>query len=161
MTVSVLTWVGLAVLFLAAFLLSLFHISLSSISKISLSRFLEDREKAVRAKTVQTYEETQLAVEFLRILLMIALVIFGLVVFPGWRLHPGWLFLAALAVYGLLLDFLPRLLASIGKHALLRLFLPAFPLARLLASPLLLISRNLVAREEQREDKEEDREATE
>jgi len=40
------------------------------------------------------------------------------------------------------------------------MFLPAFPLVRVLAFPLLAISRNLIAREEQREEKEEDREAS-
>jgi CBS domain containing-hemolysin-like protein len=154
------TWTGLVLLFLAAFVLSLFHISLSSFSKISLSRFLEDRDRDVRAKTLQAFEETQLAVEFLRILVILALVISVLVIFPHLRLHPVWMFLAGLAIYGIMLDFLPRLLVSVGKHALLRMLLPAFPLARALASPLLLISRRLVAREEQREEQEEDREAS-
>jgi CBS domain containing-hemolysin-like protein len=48
----------------------------------------------------------------------------------------------------------------VGKPVLLRLFLPAFPIVRIIASPLLILSRNLLAREEQREEKEEDREAS-
>lgn len=160
MTMATIIWTGLAFAFIAAFLLSLLHICLGSYSKISLSRFLENHEKTVRAKILGDFEETRLAVEFLRILIILALVVYGFVVFPGSGLRPLWLFLAALAVYGIFLDFLPRLLNSVGKHVVLKMFLPAFPLVRFLASPLLVITRNLVEREEQREEKEEDREAS-
>jgi len=160
MTMAYVTWTGLIFAFIAAFLLSLFHICLDSYSKISLSRFLENWDKAARAKILGDFEETRLAVEFLRILIILALVVYGFVVFPGSALRPLWLFLASLAVYGIFLDFIPRLLNSVGKHILLRMFLPAFPLVRFLASPLLLVSRNLLEREEQREEKEEDREAS-
>jgi len=160
MTMAYVTWTGLIFAFIAAFLLSLFHICLDSYSKISLSRFLENWDKAARAKILGDFEETRLAVEFLRILIILALVVYGFVVFPGSALRPLWLFLASLAVYGIFLDFIPRLLNSIGKHILLRMFLPAFPLVCFLASPLLLVSRNLLEREEQREEKEEAREAS-
>lgn len=160
MTMAAVTWTGLTFAFIAAFLLSLFHVALGSFSKISLSHFLENRDKAARAKILGDFEETRLAVEFLRILVILALVVYGFVVLPGSGLRPLWLFLAALAVYGIFLDFVPRLLNSFGKHVLLRVFLPAFPLVRLLASPLLVVSRNLLEREEQREEKEEDREAS-
>jgi len=160
MTMAYVTWTGLIFAFIAAFLLSLFHICLDSYSKISLSRFLENWDKAARAKILGDFEETRLAVEFLRILIILALVVYGFIVFPGSALRPLWLFLASLAVYGLFLDFIPRLLNSVGKHILLRMFLPAFPLVCFLASPLLLVSRNLLEREEQREEKEEAREAS-
>lgn len=160
MTMAYVTWTGLIFAFIAAFLLSLFHICLDSYSKISLSRFLENWDKAARAKILGDFEETRLAVEFLRILIILALVVYGFVVFPGSALRPLWLFLASLAVYGIFLDFIPRLLNSVGKHILLRMFLPAFPLVCFLASPLLLVSRNLLEREEQREEKEEYREAS-
>jgi CBS domain containing-hemolysin-like protein len=160
MTMAYVTWTGLTFAFIAAFLLSLFHVTLGSFSKISLSRFLENRDKAARAKILGDFEETRLAVEFLRILIILALVVYGFVVFPGSALRPLWLFLAALAVYGIFLDLVPRLLNAFGKHVLMRMFLPAFPLVRFLASPLLFVTRNLVEREEQREEKEEDREAS-
>ena len=160
MTMVYVTWAGLTFAFIAAFLLSLFHICLDSYSKISLSRFLENWDKAARAKILGDFEETRLAVEFLRIVIILALVVYGFIVFPGSALRPLWLFLASLAVYGLFLDFIPRLLNSVGKHILLRMFLPAFPLVCFLASPLLLVSRNLLEREEQREEKEEGREAS-
>ncbi len=76
-------------------------------------------------------------------------------------MRPLWLFLAALAVYAVGLDLVPRLLVLVAKPGILGMFLPAFPLVRVLAFPLLAISRNLIAREEQREEKEEDREASE
>ena len=160
MTMAYVTWTGLIFAFIAAFLLSLFHICLDSYSKISLIRFLENWDKAARAKILGDFEETRLAVEFLRIVIILALVVYGFIVFPGSALRPLWLFLASLAVYGLFLDFIPRLLNSVGKHILLRMFLPAFPLVCFLASPLLLVSRNLLEREEQREEKEEGREAS-
>jgi CBS domain containing-hemolysin-like protein len=160
MTMAAFTWIGLAFAFLAAFLLSLFHICLDSYSKISLSRFLENWDKAARAKILGDFEETRLAVEFLRIVIILALVVYGFIVVPGSALRPLWLLLSALAVYGLFLDFVPRLLVLVGKTVILRMFLPAFPLVGFLASPLLVISRNLLEREEQREEKEEDREAS-
>ncbi len=153
-------WTGLGLALLAAFLLSLFHIVLGSFSKISLSRFLENRDKADRAGILATLEETLLAVEFLRIVAVLALVVYGFVVAMDAAVRPAWFFLAALAVYGVVLDIVPRLLVFVAKPVLLRMFLPAFPAARLLASPLLVISRNLLEREELREEKEEDREAS-
>lgn len=160
MTASAITWIGLGLAFLAAFLLSLFHIVLGAYSKISLSRFLENRDKAERARILGGLEETRLAVELLRIVALLALVVYGFVAFQGAWIRPIWLFLAALAVYGVCLDLVPRLLVYVGKPALLKMFLPAFPAVRLIASPLLVISRNLLAREEQREENEEDREAS-
>jgi hypothetical protein len=160
MTMADVTWTGLAFAFIAAFLLSLFHICLDSYSKIALSRFLENWDKAARTKILGDFEETRLAVEFLRILVILALVVYGFVVFPGSALRPLWLLLAAVAVYGTFLDLVPRLLVSVGKDVVLRMFLPAFSLVRFLASPLLVVSRNLLEREEQREEMEEDREAS-
>jgi len=161
MTMTALAWTGLALAFLTAFLLSLFHIVLGAYSKISLSRFLEDRNKPDRAGILKDFEETQLAVEFLRIIIILALAVYGFVVIGGWAMRPIWLFLAALAVYAVGLDLIPRLLVLVAKPSILGMFLPAFPLVRILAFPLLAVSRRLVAREEQREEKEEYREASE
>ncbi len=154
-------WTGLALAFLAAFLLSLFHIVLGAYSKISFSRFLEARTKAERTRTLAGFEETRLAVEFLRILTLLALAVYGFLVFEDKGIRPLGLLLAAVAVYALLLDLVPRLLVLVGKPLILKLFLPAFPLVRALAFPLIAVSRNLLEREEQREEKEEDRETSE
>ncbi len=160
MTASAVTWIGLGLAFLAAFLLSLFHIVLGAYSKIALSRFLENRDKAERTRILGGLEETRLAVELLRIVALLALVVYGFIAFQGAGIRPIWLFLVALAVYGVCLDLVPRLLVFVGKPALLKMFLPAFPAVRFIASPLLVISRNLLEREEQREENEEDREAS-
>jgi len=160
MTASAVTWIGLGLALLAAFLLSLFHIVLGAYSKISLSRFLENRDKAERARILGGLEETRLAVELLRIVALLALVVYGFIAFQGAGIKPVWLFLAALAVYVVFLDLVPRLLVFVGKPALLKMFLPALPAVRFIASPLLVISRNLLEREEQREENEADREAS-
>jgi CBS domain containing-hemolysin-like protein len=157
MTMGAVVWTGLGFAFLAAFLLSLFHILLGSYSKISFSRVLEARDRAERARILAGFEETRLAVEFLRIVILLALVVYGFTVVQTVFARPIVLFLAALVVYALFLDLLPRLLVHVAKPALLKVFLPAFPLVRVVASPLLIISRNLLEREEQREEKEEDR----
>src|SRR4030042_6101535 len=138
MTMAAVTWTGMGLAFLAAFLLSLVHIVLSSYSKISLSHFLENRDKAERTPILANFEETRLAVEFLRILIILALVVYGFAVFEGAGVRPIWLFLAALAVYGLFLDLVPRLLVLVGKPVILKMFLPAFPLVRIIPSPLLV-----------------------
>ncbi|MGB8958622.1 MAG: hemolysin family protein, partial [Candidatus Aminicenantales bacterium] len=161
MTASVVTWTGLVLAFLAAFLLSLFHIVLGAYSKIQLSRFLENREKADRAEILRNFEETRLAVEFLRIIVILALAVWGFAALGASGAAPFWIFLAALAVYSVGLELIPRLLVLAARPFLLKSFLPAFPLVRVLAVPLLIVSRRLLAREELREEKEEDREASE
>jgi CBS domain containing-hemolysin-like protein len=161
MTASALTWTGLALAFLAAFLLSLFHIVLGAYSKISLSRFLEDRKKADRTEILGDLEETRLAVESVRIAVILVLAVYGFVVFGPAVAPPIWLLLIALAVYAVGLELAPRLLVLAAKPHLLKAFLPAAPLVRLAAFPLLVVSRSLVAREEQREEKEEEHEASE
>ena len=160
MIMGTVVWTGLGMAFLAAFLLSIFHILLGSYSKISLSHELEARPKAERTRILAGFEETRLAVEFLRILIILALVVYGFSVLDGSVTWPLWLFLAAVGVYAVFLDLVPRLLVLAGKPSLLKMFLPAFSLVRVIASPLLVVSRNLLEREEQREEKEEDREAS-
>jgi CBS domain containing-hemolysin-like protein len=161
MTASVWTWTGLAAAFLAAFLLSLFHIVLGAYSKISLSRFLENWEKSDRAKILRDLEETRLAAEFLRIAVILVFAGCGFALFREAGASVLWALLAGLAVYAIGLELLPRLLVLAAKPSLLKAFLPAFPLVRALALPLLVVSRRLLAREELREEKEEDREASE
>ncbi len=161
MTMTAATWLGLGLAFLAAFLLSLFHVVLGAYSKISLSRFLEDRDKEDRAGILKDLEETRLAVEFLRIVIILALAVYVFIMSIGAGARPIWIFLAVLAVYAVGLELVPRLLVLAAKPHLLKMFLPAFPLVRFLAAPLLVISRRLIAREEQREEEDEDREASE
>jgi CBS domain containing-hemolysin-like protein len=161
MTIGTVSLAGLALSFFAVFLFSLFHICLGSFSKISLSRFLEDRKKTYWAEVLQDFDDTILAVEYLRNVLLIVFLVYLFLAFPRLHFWPLWVFLAALLCYSVFFDYLPRLLNSFGKNAFLKILLPAFPLVRKISAPVLALSRNLVEREEQREDREEVRETTE
>jgi CBS domain containing-hemolysin-like protein len=160
MTTNVLTWAGLALSLLAAFVFSLFHICLGSFSKISLSRFLEDRDKEYRAGILRDFDETRDAVEYVRIVLLLVFLVYLFAVFPRLRFWPLGFVAAALAVYTVAFDFVPRLLTSVGRDAVLRALLPAFPLVMALGGPVLAVSRRLAGREEQREERDEGREAS-
>jgi len=138
---ELLKWTGFFLSFLGAFLFSLFHMSLSSFSKISLSRFLEDKEKHYRLKILDIYDEIKIAVEFMRILFLIASLTYLFLLFPQWRFRPLWLFLLSLVIYFIFFDGLPRLLNSFGRKNILGLFLPSYRLFYLISTPLLLITK--------------------
>jgi CBS domain containing-hemolysin-like protein len=158
-TVRVLAWAGLVLSFLAAFALSLVHTALGCISKIQASRLLEDRDKADRQAVLRDYDDSQNAVELLRTVLVIAFVVYLTVAVPGLRLAPLWLFLVAIAVAGLFFEGLPRLINSRGRNAVFKVFLRTARLFRLLAAPLLLLTRGLGERED-KESHDEEREAS-
>jgi CBS domain containing-hemolysin-like protein len=141
MEIDYFEWVGFFFSFLAAFLFSLFHLSLGSFSKISLSRFLEDEEKKYRLKILDIYDEIKISVEFMRILFIVAFLIYLYVIFPHLMFWPLWLFLISLAIYFIFFDLLPRLFASVGRKKILGFFLPSYRLAYFIASPLLLIKK--------------------
>jgi CBS domain containing-hemolysin-like protein len=158
-TSDILAWTGLALSFLAAFVLSLFHITLGSFSKIQVSRFLEDREKAERQAVLRDFDDTRIAAEYLRSVVVIAFIVYMTVVFPGLRVLPLWLFLAAVVVATVFFDYVPRLLNFRGKNAVFKAFLPAARAFRALGAPILLLARDLVEREE-KEDRDGEREAS-
>ena len=143
MEIELFEWVGFFFSFLAAFLFSLFHLSLGSFSKISLSRFLEDEEKQYRLKILDIYDEIKIAVEFMRILFIIAFLIYLYIIFPHLMFWPLWLFLISLAIYFIFLDLIPRLLNSLSRKRILGFFLPSYRLAYFIASPILLIKKTL------------------
>lgn len=151
MNVEFMEWVGFGLSFLAAFLFSLYHLSLSSFSKISLSRFLEDKDKAYRGKILDIYDEIKAAVGFLRIIFLIAFLVYLFTIFPRLRHWPLWLFLISLGFYFIFFDTLPRLLNTLNKNMILGLFLPSYRLARFLAYPLLAITKIKAPVEEQEE----------
>ena len=154
MNVEIITWAGFFLSFLAAFLFSLFHLSLSSFSKIALSRFLEDKDKKYRLKILDIYDEIKIAVSFLRVIFLIAFLVYLFTIFPRLRFWPLWLFLISLGVYFVLFDFLPRLLNALNKKRILSLFLPSYRLAHFLAYPLLAITKIKESEEEQEEFRE-------
>ncbi|MBA7694042.1 hypothetical protein ES703_102643 [subsurface metagenome] len=141
MEIEYFEWVGFFFSFLAAFLFSLFHLSLASFSKISLSRFLEDKEKQYRLKILDIYDEIKIAVEFMRILFIIAFLIYLYIIFPHLMFWPLWLFLISLAIYFIFFDLVPRLLNSLSRKRILGFFLPSYRLAYFIASPILLIKK--------------------
>jgi len=136
-------WAGLGLVFLAAFALSLFHASLSTFSKISLSRFLEDKDKDIRQGLLDRYDETKIAVESLRVILLIAFLVYLLTLLSRIRLWPLVFFSLALIIYFVFFDYLPRLLNSLDKKAVIKLFLPSFRFVQTLAAPLILLIRRL------------------
>jgi len=154
MNVEIITWAGFFLSFLAAFLFSLFHLSLSSFSKIALSRFLEDKDKKYRLKILDIYDEIKIAVSFLRVIFLIAFLVYLFTIFPRLRFWPLWLFLISLGVYFVLFDSLPRLLNVLNKKRILSLFLPSYRLAHFLAYPLLAITKIKESEEEQEEFRE-------
>jgi CBS domain containing-hemolysin-like protein len=151
MDVEFMEWIGISLSFLAAFLFSLYHLSLSSFSKISLSRFLEDKDKAYRGKILDIYDEIKAAVGFLRIIFLIAFLVYLFTIFPRLRYWPLWLFLISLGFYFIFFDTLPRLLNALNKNRILGLFLPSYRLARFLAYPLLAMTKIKAPAEEQEE----------
>lgn len=151
MEIELFEWVGFFFSFLAAFLFSLFHLSLGSFSKISLSRFLEDEEKQYRLKILDIYDEIKIAVEFMRILFIIAFLIYLYIIFPHLMFWPLWLFLISLAIYFIFLDLIPRLLNSLSRKRILGFFLPSYRLAYFIASPILLIKKTKPSGDEQDE----------
>lgn len=150
---------GLALSFLAVFFFSLFHFTLGSFTKISLSRFLEDKDRTFRQKVIDGFEETRIAVEWLRTVLIIAFLVYLFTRHPQFRFDPLWLFLLSLGVFAVFFDALPRAIGSLGKTVLMKMFLPAFSLVRTLCAPLLALTRPMLARED-RIEKEEVRETT-
>lgn len=145
-------WVGLGLSFLAAFLLSLFHFSLRAHSKISLSRLLEDKEKRFKIEIIDIYDKLKISVEFVRILFIIAFLVYFYLIFPQSKFWPLWLFLISFAVYLAFFDLLPRFLNVLKKTLFLEWFLASYKFPFFLSKPFLsLIKNKLPDREEEPE----------
>lgn len=160
MSLETVKWAACLLASAGCFLLSLLHVALNSFSRISLSRALEKEKKEVRSRVVDRFDEFRIAVEFVRVVFLLAFVVFLFLIFPGLGFYPLWHFLLALAVYIVVFDFLPRLVTFAAKDRLVRLLLPALPLLDALAAPVARFARMLTRREELREEKESDRETT-
>lgn len=147
-------WAGFCLSFIAAFLFSLFHISLGSFSKIAISRFLEDKEKNFRLKILEIFDELKIAVEFMRILFLIAFLVYLYLIFPRLIFWPLWLFLISLGIYLIFFDMLPRLLNLLNKNKILSIFLPSFKIPYVLSKPLHLLTKAKAFEKEQEEQRE-------
>jgi CBS domain containing-hemolysin-like protein len=160
MSLETVKWAAFLLASTGCFLLSLLHVVLNSYSRISLSRALEKEKKEVRSRVVDRFDEFRIAVEFVRVVFLLAFVVFLFLLFPGLGFYPLWHFLLALAIYVVVFDFLPRLITFAAKDRLVRLLLPALPLVDVVAAPVARFAGMLTRREELREEKEADRETT-
>jgi CBS domain containing-hemolysin-like protein len=158
MEVELEKWIGFGLSFLATFLVSLFHISLTSSSKISISRLLEDKDKKYRQRILDIYDELKVAIEFIRILFLVAFLVYVFMVFPRLRFWPLWLFLISLGIYVVTFDILPRLISLRYRDRIIVSFLPSFRIPYTISKPLLLLSKVKTFSKEQ---EEEQREASE
>ncbi|MDH4220348.1 MAG: hemolysin family protein [Candidatus Aminicenantes bacterium] len=158
MEVELEKWIGFGLSFLAMFLVSLFHISLALSSKISISRLLEDKDKKYRQRILDIYDELKIAIEFIRILFLIAFLVYIYMVFPRLRFWPLWLFLISLGIYVVTFDILPRLISLKYRDRIIASFLPSFRIPYIISKPLLLLSK---AKTFAKEQEEEQREASE
>jgi CBS domain containing-hemolysin-like protein len=155
MEVELEKWIGFGLSFLATFLISIFHISLASSSKIAISRLLEDKDKKYRQKILNIYDELKVAVEFIRIIFLVAFLIYIFMVFPRLNFWPLWLLLISLGIYIVGFDIIPRLISSRNRDRILASFLPSFRVPYVLAKPLLWISKiKTFAKEEEEEERE-------
>ncbi len=155
MEVEIEQWIGLIVSFLITFLVSLFHISLAPASRISVSRLLEDKDKSSRHKILDVLDELKVAIEFIRILVLIAFLIYVSLVFPWVRLWPLWFFLISLGLYVVAFDIIPRLISLKNRDRILAFLLPSFRIPYLLAKPLLLLSKAKTFAKKQQEEQRE------
>jgi CBS domain containing-hemolysin-like protein len=157
MEVEIEKWIGWGLSLIATFLVSLFHISLASSSKISISRLLEDKDKDYRQKILDIYDELKVAIEFVRILFLVAFLVYFYMVFPRLTFWPLWLFLISAGIYVVAFDILPRLISLRIRDKILATFLPSYRIPYILSKPLLLLSK---AKTFVREQEEEQREAS-
>ncbi|MDH5744726.1 MAG: hemolysin family protein [Candidatus Aminicenantes bacterium] len=153
MEVELEKWIGFGLSFLA-----MFHISLALSSKISISRLLEDKDKKYRQRILDIYDELKIAIEFIRILFLIAFLVYIYMVFPRLRFWPLWLFLISLGIYVVTFDILPRLISLKYRDRIIASFLPSFRIPYIISKPLLLLSK---AKTFAKEQEEEQREASE
>ena len=150
---------GLVLTLAATFILSLFYMALDSFSKVSLSGLLEEKEKPYRHEVLQSYDEIRVAVDCWRTVSLIGFLINLFLAFQTGALWPLWLFLIAVAAYGVFFEAIPRWIASTSKERLVLAFLPSYRYLLALAAPVVALARWHCSREEAEEDREEDREA--
>ncbi len=154
MKVDIFKLAGFLLSFCAAFFFSLFHVSISSFSKISLARIFEEKKKRNRLKALENYEEIRIAVEFLRIVFLLAFLIYIFGIFPRLKFWPLWLFLLSTALYAVFFDLIPRALNVFYGKRILASFLPSFRIHPLLSEFLSFLTKHKVFDKEEKEDYE-------
>jgi len=154
MEAEVWTWLGLGLSFVVIFLLSLFHHSLAASTRISISRALEDKAKPYRLKILDIYDELKVSVEILRILFIIAFLVYIYTIFTLLQKWPLWLFLLSLGIYLVFFEVLPRLLCSINRKTILDFFLPSYKIPFFLMKPFLWLTKTKSIPRESEESRE-------
>lgn len=150
---------GVALSLAATFVLSLFYMALDGFSKVSLSGLLEEKEKPYRHEVLGSYDEIRIAVESWRTVCLIGFLINLFLAFQAGALWSLWLFLIAVAAYGVFFEAIPRWIASVAKERLILAFLPSYRYILYLAAPVVALARWHGSREEAGEDREDEREA--
>lgn len=141
---------GFILSFLLTFVLSFLHIIFSSYSRIGFSRILEENSP-LKEEILEHYDELKIAIDYGRIIFLLAFVIYACLLFPALTGWPFWGFLLLLTSCFLLFDYWPRFILLIMPEKYLKFFLPViFPL-KLLLFPLLLLPRYFLKREEERQ----------
>lgn len=142
--------VGLILSFLLTFILSFLNVVFSTYSRIGFSRILEENSP-LKEEVLEHYDELKIAIDYGRIAFLLAVVIYTCLVFPGLAGWPFWAFLLFLALYLIFFDYLPRLLLLALGEKHLRFFLPVLFPVKFILAPLLLLPRNFLRKEEQRQ----------
>jgi len=140
--------IGLVLSFLLTFLLSFFQIIFSYFSRIGFSRILGEEKTSLKEKILNHYDELRIAIDYGRNIFFLAFLVYLFLILPALTQWPLWLFLTLLLVYLLFFDYLPRLVFSWLKERSIKFFLPALRPLTLILSPLLLVPRFFLSREE-------------
>jgi len=140
--------IGLVLSFLLTFLLSFFQIIFSYFSRIGFSRILGEEKTSLKEKILNHYDELRIAIDYGRNIFFLAFLVYLFLILPALTPWPLWLFLTLLLVYLLFFDYLPRLVFSWLKERSIKFFLPALRPLTLILSPLLLVPRFFLSREE-------------
>lgn len=148
---SFIAMVGWVICFLLTFLLSLLEVIFSYYSPIGLARLLSDEEKPYREEVIEKYDEARMVVGLGRSIFLLAFVVYSVAWFPHLPLWPLWYFLSLLVAFLVLFDLLPRLILVLLKDRALKIFLPAYPVFKIVLYPFLWFPLYFMHREERRQ----------
>jgi CBS domain containing-hemolysin-like protein len=141
---------GLVISFLLTFLMSFLQISFSYFSRIGFSRILEEKS-SLKEKILEHYDEIKISVDYGRIIFLLAFLVYAILILPALSSWPLWYFLAFLLIYLVFFDYLPRVLFAGVKERGLKLILPLVIPIHTILSPLLILPRRFLTREEERQ----------
>ncbi|MGQ9801765.1 MAG: hemolysin family protein [Candidatus Saccharicenans sp.] len=141
---------GLVLSFLLTFILSFLQVIFSYYSRIGFSRILEGKD-SLKNEILEHFDELKIAIDYGRITFYLALVVYTCLLFPALSGWPLWCFLLFLALYLVVFDYLPRLLLLAIKEKNLRFILPVVMPIKFILTPLLVLPKIFLKREEERQ----------